>query len=46
MTYNCAQCGKPMTSSPEQEGGDWIMRCLLCGARNTIVPIFKLVDWR
>jgi hypothetical protein len=31
--------------APEQEAGDWLIRCLACGARN-IVPVFKLVGWR
>src|ERR1051326_6181475 len=32
--------------SPEQDAGDWIIRCLVCGARNIIIPILKFVGWR
>jgi DNA-directed RNA polymerase subunit RPC12/RpoP len=46
MTYNCAHCGKPLLSSPEREAGDWVIRCLACGARNIIIPVFKLAGWR
>ncbi len=45
-TYNCAHCGRPLTADPERDAGDWIIPCLLCGARNVIIPIFKLVGWR
>ncbi len=45
-TYNCAHCGRALSAAPEQDAGDWIIRCLLCGARNVIIPIFKLVGWR
>jgi hypothetical protein len=24
----------------------WFIRCLACGARNIIIPVFKLVGWR
>jgi DNA-directed RNA polymerase subunit RPC12/RpoP len=34
MTYNCAHCGEKLTSSPESDAGDWIIRCLSCGARH------------
>jgi DNA-directed RNA polymerase subunit RPC12/RpoP len=46
MTYNCAHCGRQLSSSPEQDAGDWIIRCLACGARNIIIPVFKLMGWR
>ena len=46
MNYHCAHCGRPLTSSPEQDAGDWIIRCLVCGARNIVVPILKFVGWR
>jgi DNA-directed RNA polymerase subunit RPC12/RpoP len=46
MTYNCAHCGEKLTSSPESDAGDWIIRCFHCGARNIIIPVFKLVGWR
>ena len=46
MNYTCTHCGRALTMSPEPDGGDWIIRCLACGARNVIVPIFKLVGWR
>lgn len=46
MTYNCAHCGQELTGSPEHDQGDWVLPCLACGARNIIVPVFKLVGWR
>ena len=46
MTYKCACCGEAMPGAPERSEDQWIIRCFSCGARNIIVPIFKLVDWR
>jgi DNA-directed RNA polymerase subunit RPC12/RpoP len=46
MPYNCAHCGRQLTSSPEPDAGDWIIRCLAFGARNIIVPVLKLVGRR
>ena len=46
MSYTCTHCGQALTTSPEPDAGDWIIRCLSCGARNIIVPILKLVGWR
>ena len=40
MPYNCAYCGQPLSAAPEPTG-DWIIRCLVCGARNIIVTVFK-----
>ena len=46
MIYNCAHRGRQLITSPEPDAGDWIIRCLACGARKIIVPIVKLVGWR
>jgi DNA-directed RNA polymerase subunit RPC12/RpoP len=46
MNYTCTHCGRALTASPEPEAGDWIIRCLSCGARNIVIPILKLVGWR
>jgi DNA-directed RNA polymerase subunit RPC12/RpoP len=46
MPYNCIHCGRPLTTSPKQDAGDWIIRYLACGARNIIIPVMKLVGWR
>jgi len=46
MPYNCTHCGRALTTPPEQDTGDWIIRCLACGARNIVVPILKVVGWR
>jgi hypothetical protein len=35
-----------LTSYPELDRGDWVLVCLACGARNIIIPVFKLVGWR
>jgi hypothetical protein len=37
-----------ITSSPESDAGDWIIRAAspVSGARNIIVPVLKLVGWR
>lgn len=46
MTYHCAHCGRELTTAPEREQGDWLLRCFYCGARNIIIPVFKLIGWR
>lgn len=46
MKYTCTHCGRQLSSSPEPDAGDWIIRCLYCSARNIIVPVLKLVGWR
>jgi DNA-directed RNA polymerase subunit RPC12/RpoP len=46
MTYNCAECASALDQAPERSEGAWVIRCLACGARNIIVPIFKLVRWQ
>jgi len=45
-TVVCIHCGRTLNSSPEPDAGDWIIRCLSCGARNIIVPVLKFVGWR
>ena len=44
--YNCINCGQVLTTAPEQDAGEWIIRCLTCDARNIIEPVLKLVGWR
>jgi DNA-directed RNA polymerase subunit RPC12/RpoP len=41
-TYHCLHCGKELSQGPEKDCGDWFFRCLSCGARNIIAPLFQL----
>jgi DNA-directed RNA polymerase subunit RPC12/RpoP len=46
MSYNCVHCGRQLTTVPEPDADDWVIRCLACGARNVITSALKLVGWR
>jgi len=50
----CAHCRGKLSECPEKEFGDWIVRCLECGAKNLIDVVFvhqlaadiEVVGWR
>jgi hypothetical protein len=44
-TLRCVKCSTPLLYQPEQDRGDWILRCV-CGAKNIIVATCEIVGWR
>lgn len=42
----CAHCASPLFSNIEQEFGEWVVRCLVCGVRNIVVPRLDITGWR
>jgi hypothetical protein len=42
----CIHCSAPLFSNIEQEHGEWIMLCIICRAKNIVIPNFEIVAWR
>lgn len=45
----CAHCQADLSECPEKEFGDWIVRCLECGAKNIIEIVIAdvaVLGWR
>jgi hypothetical protein len=42
----CLRCHAELVPDPELEGGDWILPCLECGAKNLIESAWEIVAWR
>ena len=46
MDFKCKNCGAKLTTSPEPDHSEWIMRCFRCGALNVVTSLLQLVGWR
>ena len=42
----CRKCGEPLPPSLEYQAGDYIVRCLACGAANVVMLIPIITGWR
>jgi DNA-directed RNA polymerase subunit RPC12/RpoP len=42
MNYICVQRGRQLTSLPEPDAADWMIRCVRSDSRIMIVPVLKL----
>jgi len=44
--FYCKNCLTQLMANPEWDDGDWLIRCLVCGARNVLAITIEIVGWR
>jgi DNA-directed RNA polymerase subunit RPC12/RpoP len=42
----CIKCSAPLLYPLEQDKGDMILRCIICGAKNIVKASVQIVGWR
>ena len=44
--WRCTACGAALHKYPEQEHDEAIVRCGMCGAKNIVIAIYKIIGQR
>ena len=43
---NCKRCQAQLAGSPEEDHGEFVIRCLFCGVKNILVVSLKVAAYR